>query len=71
MNTNSIEVLPSKSIEAIEFLWSLILKSRASFLLILEFIEPTYKNYTMPVLANFVGSLSPFGDEFFKHYIHG
>ena len=68
---NSIKSLPSKSAEVIEFLWSLKLKSRASFLLILEFIEPVPNDYSMPIFANFVGYLSPTGDEFFRHYIHG
>ena len=71
MNTSSFEFVPFKSAEVKEFLWSLRLKSRDSFLLIAEFIKPAYNDLTMPVLADYVGCLSPTGDEFFKHYIHG
>ena len=70
MNTNSFEIRPFKSAEVIKFLWSLNLKSRDCFLLINEFIEPAPNDYTMPVHANFVGSLSPTGNEFFEKYIH-
>ena len=42
-------------------------------LMILEFIPPVTElnDYTMPVLSNFVGSLSPVGSEFFAGYILG
>ena len=53
-----------------KFLGSLRLKSIDCFLLIAKFIKPAHNDYTMPVLANYVGCLSPTGDEFFKHYIH-
>ena len=64
-----VENVPTSS--AVEFLHTLKLKSRASFLLILAFIRPKPRDYTMPVLKNLLGKLSPNGDQFFDKYIYG
>ena len=46
-----------------------LFKCRDCFWLILEFMEPIYNDYEMPVLKNLLGCLSPIGAEFFKYYI--
>ena len=66
MNINSFEFVPAKAEKvAVQFLWSLKLKSRDCFLLIGEFIQPQPNDYNMPVLKNVLNCLSPNGGEFF------
>ena len=50
----------------VTFLWETNLKSRASFLLILEFIHVLRAD-----LISILGTLAPAGEEFFKSYIVG
>ena len=57
------------SLEVIEFLKNIKLKSRASFLNILEYIPPKFGDYRMPVLMDLLVCLSPIGGQFHAYYI--
>ena len=55
---------------AIEWLWHCKLKSRDSFLMILEFITPIFKDYKLSILYNMLSCLSKTGgNEFFILYV--
>ena len=55
----------------VEFCWDCKLKSRDSFLLILEFITPKAMDLRMPVLKNLLQGLRKAGKLFFNYYVHG
>ena len=56
--------------QAIGFLKKSKLTSRACFMKKLEFITPTFDDYSMPVLNKLLICLSPIGGQFFNYFIY-